>query len=142
MRITESRLRKIIRSVINESAQSDDLFRDYQRKLSTMNIEYSYCDNEFADETSCGFIVNGKDVDFEGMIFPRAEDILDRLLYSIFPELEDLEDYDLDEKVVNEIKIKLGNDLDKFYKDLGVSRSGADGYKAREFGDNDEYNPY
>ena len=142
MRMTESRLRRIIRSVIKESTQSADSFLDYQRKLSTMNIEYSYCDNEYADETSCGFIVNGKNVDFENLIFPRAEDIFDRLLYSIFPELEDLEDYDLEEKIINEIKINLGKGLDEFYKDLGVSSSDASNYKTREFGDNDEYNPY
>ena len=142
MKITESKLRKIIRGVIKESVQNADLLRDYQRKLSTMNIEYSYCDNEFADETSCGFIINGKTVDFENMIFPDAEFILDKLLYTIFPELEDLEDYDLDEKVVDEIKIKLGNGLDKLYKDLGIAKSDASNYKAREFGDDDEYNPY
>lgn len=141
MRITESRLRRIICGVIKESVQNADLLRDYQSKLSTMNIKYSYCDNEFADETSCGFIVNGKDVDFEGMIFPREEDIFDRLLYSIFPELEDLEDYDLDEKVVDEIKTKLGSGLEKLHRDLGVSSFDASNYKAREFGD-DEYNPY
>ena len=141
MRITESRLRRIICGVIKESVQNADLLRDYQRKLSTMNIEYSYCDNEFADETSCGFVVNGKDVDFEGMIFPSEEDIFDRLLYSIFPELEDLEDYDLDEKVVDEIKTKLGSGLEKLHRDLGVSSFDASNYKAREFGD-DEYNPY
>ena len=142
MRISESRLRRIIRSVINESQQSDDLFSNYQSKLSAMNIEYSYCDNEFADETSCGFIVDGKNVDFKNMFGPDVEFILDKLLYTIFPELEDLEDYDLDEKIVNLIKIKLGNGLDKLYKDLGIAKSDAGGYKTREFGDNDEHNPY
>jgi hypothetical protein len=142
MRITERELRKIIRGVIKESVQNADLLRDYQRKLSAMNIEYSYCDNEFADETSCGFIVNGKHVDFEGMIFPSEEDIFNRLLYSIFPELEDLEDYDLDEKVIDEIKTKLGKGLEKLHRDLGVSSSDASNYMTREVGDDDEYNPY
>ena len=63
-------------------------------------------------------------------------------MYSIFPELEDLKDYDLDEKVVDEIKTKLGSGLEKFHRDLGVSSSDASNYKAREFGDDDEYNPY
>ena len=142
MRITESKLRRLIRSVINESEQSDDLFSNYKSKLSKMSIKYSYCDNEFADETSCGFIIDGKNVDFENMIMPDAEFILDKLLYAIFPELEDLEDYDLDEKVVDLIKIKLGNGLDELYKDLGIAKSVAGGYKTREFGDNDEYDPY
>ena len=126
MRITESRLRRIIRSVIKESAQSADLFADYQSKLSTMNLEYSYCEEgEYSGTVSCGFIKNGEDIDFENLISPSGEDIFDELLYSIFPELKDLEGYgrsDLGEKIVNEIKRKLGNDLEEFYKDLEDSK--------------------
>ena len=39
-------------------------------------------------------------------------------------------------------KIHLSKEGHKLYKDLGIAKSDAGGYKTREFGDNDEHNPY
>ena len=138
MRITENRLRSIIRSVIRESIEGCSL-EDYQRKISSMNIQYDYC-SAYSDETSCGFIVNGKEIDIEDMTFPSPNHVLEMLVYNMFPEIED---EDLEELVAKEVAKKLGKDqLRKLYEDLGRASSEASQYMSREFGKDDEYNPY
>ncbi len=136
MKITERRLRSIIRSVIKEDIGA---LPDYKEKLNSMVIEYKYCSNGFADEIDCGFSVNEKEIDFESMIFPNSEDILFKLLYAIFPDIEE----DLEDQAVEHIKVKLGKEqLNKFYSDLDAANKEADNYMTREFGDDDQWNPY
>ena len=154
MRMTESKLRRIIRQVILENSdvpvESEDKLNALAELDGIREIVYDGCGADW-DQVCCGFIVDGKEIEFNATFPKNADAVLESFLYKLADysknrfslSYEDLEDGILISKLKEKLKKTNGQDiLDVIDSDVLRANEKANNYMPNEFGDDDEFNPY
>tara|TARA_B000000557_G_scaffold256875_1_gene249570 strand:+ start:146 stop:622 length:477 start_codon:yes stop_codon:yes gene_type:complete len=158
MKITERRLRRIIRSVILENYSSGPEFIELLQKyniqlLDPREVIYQGWETEY-DQTSWGFEINGEEKDWTMTMMTNLQGLFEMFAFKHLDEVCDLDrisesEYDVlvdgFAKIFGQVSDNHGNNLStsiSFKKDVEEAYEDASNYMAREFGEDDEWNPY
>ena len=106
MRITEKRLRRIIRGVIRESIESKDVKSLTEEEFKNVTIKYDGChyDEEYGPRIS--FIINDEDHEFRlensAKNTAQIKELFESIAYDIADRLELFDKFEIEEESVEE----------------------------------------